>query len=251
MLKWPNLRALSYDSLLILTHKLHCTSKANALKWPVLKNDTSNSIVWTLNKCWIFFRDNCFLKICLSGIQVGYQTVQIQIMPNILTWTCLRLLTKFISEIALAGKYLMLFKFKVSPIRYFSSTWIVVINSLLTSVVCWYICKQFGPRSGPTKRRAWSGSKLLGIQLIFPKDHLGKTTTINELILKKYQQTTKPWQITSKARRVNELKWKVLHVHACFMLKPYICLLSIRHGLGPLLRVCVCVSKWWRLRFAE
>ena len=37
LLKWPNLRAISYASLLILTHKLHCTSKGDALKWPVLK----------------------------------------------------------------------------------------------------------------------------------------------------------------------------------------------------------------------
>ena len=28
-------------------------------------------------------RDNCFLKICLSGIQVDYQTVWIKIMPNV------------------------------------------------------------------------------------------------------------------------------------------------------------------------
>ena len=42
---WPNLRALSYASLLILTHKLHCTSKGDALKWPALKSDSSNSIV--------------------------------------------------------------------------------------------------------------------------------------------------------------------------------------------------------------
>ena len=49
------------------------------------------------------------------------------------------------------------------------------------------------------------------------------------MILKKIQQTTKPWQITSKAKRGDKLKWKVLHVHAGFMLKAYICLLSIRH----------------------
>ena len=117
LLNWPNLRALSCDSLLILTHKLHCTSKGDALKWPALKkkHDSSNSIVWTLNNGWIFFWDHCFLKICLSGIQVGYQTLWIQIMPNILTWTCLRLLTKFISEIARAGKHLMFFKFNVFP----------------------------------------------------------------------------------------------------------------------------------------
>ena len=37
-------------------------------------------------------------------------------------------------------------------------------------------------------------------------------------------------------------------VHACFMLKPYMCLLSIGHGLGPLytfIIACVraCVSQ--------
>ena len=31
------------------------------------------------------FRDNCFLKICLSVILVGYQTVWVQIMPNTFT----------------------------------------------------------------------------------------------------------------------------------------------------------------------
>ena len=48
---------------------------------------------------------------------------------------------------------------------------------------------------------------------------------------------------------MHELKWKVLHVHAWFMLKPYICLLSIRHSLEPLytfkiacVRACVCVK---------
>ena len=37
LLNWSNLRALSYDLLLILTNKLHCTSKGDASKWPVLK----------------------------------------------------------------------------------------------------------------------------------------------------------------------------------------------------------------------
>ena len=36
LLNWPNLRALSYDSLLILIYKLHCASKGDALKWPVV-----------------------------------------------------------------------------------------------------------------------------------------------------------------------------------------------------------------------
>ena len=51
------------------------------------------------------------------------------------------------------------------------------------------------------------------------------------------------------SKRVDELKWKVLHVHAGFMLKPYICLLLIRHGLGPIqtftiacVRACECQS---------
>ena len=45
LLNWTNLRALGYDSLLKLTYKFHCTSKTDALKWPVLKSDSSNSIV--------------------------------------------------------------------------------------------------------------------------------------------------------------------------------------------------------------
>ena len=36
------------------------------------------------------------------------------------------------------------------------------------------LCKQFGPRSGPTKRRAWSGSKLLDIEMVFQKEFLEK-----------------------------------------------------------------------------
>ena len=44
--------------------------------------------------------------------------------------------------------------------------------------------------------------------------------------------------------RVNELKWKVLHVHACFMLKPYICLRSrtprdFDNCVRACVRVCV------------
>ena len=37
LLNWTNLRALGYDSLLIRTYKLHCTSKTDALKWPAFK----------------------------------------------------------------------------------------------------------------------------------------------------------------------------------------------------------------------
>ena len=39
--------------MLILTYKLHCASKTDALKWPVLKSDSCNSIVLTLNAGWL------------------------------------------------------------------------------------------------------------------------------------------------------------------------------------------------------
>ena len=34
--------------------------------------------------------------------------------------------------------------------------------------------KQFGPRSGPTNRRAWSGSKLFDILIVFLKEFFQK-----------------------------------------------------------------------------
>ena len=37
---------------------------------------------------------------------------------------------------------------------------IAIINSLPSAD---YICKQFGPRSDPTKQQAWSGFKLFGM----------------------------------------------------------------------------------------
>ena len=80
------------------------------------------------------------------------------------------------------------------------------------------------------------------------KDHFRKSNnkkqTDFEISISRRQNHDK---LPHMQKRVNELKWKVLHVHVCFMLKPYICLLSIRHGLGPLLtftiacvRSCVC-----------
>ena len=48
-----------------------------------------------------------------------------------------------------------------------------------------YFCKQFGPRSGPTKRRAWSGSKLFDTLIVFLKEFF-------EIVnFEKNQQTTK------------------------------------------------------------
>ena len=73
------------------------------------------------------------------------------------------------------------------------------------------LCKQFGPRSGSTKRQAWSESKLLDTLPIFTKEFFRKTTTnwfCKKNISRRQNQDKLPlWQ------RVNELKWKVyLHV---------------------------------------
>ena len=32
---------------------------------------------WVVDLCKIFFWDNCFLKIFLSGMQIGYQTLNV------------------------------------------------------------------------------------------------------------------------------------------------------------------------------
>ena len=37
------------------------------------------------------------------------------------------------------------------------------------------ICTQFGPRSGPTERRVWSGSKLFDTVVVVIKDFFEKT----------------------------------------------------------------------------
>ena len=58
-------------------------------------------------------------------------------------------------------------------------------------VVCWELCKQFGPRSSLTKSRAWSGSKMFDTLMIF----------INDLksFLKK---DVKKWKITQHAELI-------------------------------------------------
>ena len=47
------------------------------------------------------------------------------------------------------------------------------------------LCKQFGPRSGPTKRRAWSGANLFDSQMVLLKEFFEKND------FEKNQQTTK------------------------------------------------------------
>ena len=46
-------------------------------------------------------------------------------------------------------------------------------------------CKQFGPRSSPTKCRAWSGSKLIDTLMVFLKEFF------ENVDFEKYRQTTK------------------------------------------------------------
>ena len=51
--------------------------------------------------------------------------------------------------------------------------------------------KQFGPRSGPTNRRAWSGSKLFDILMVFLKEFFQKNN-----FEKKSADDKKAWKIT-------------------------------------------------------
>ena len=54
--------------------------------------------------------------------------------------------------------------------------------------------KQFGPRSGPTKRRAWSGSKLFDtLANGFKINCLSRKIFLKKLVLKNNQQTTKKY----------------------------------------------------------
>ena len=54
--------------------------------------------------------------------------------------------------------------------------------------------KQFGPRSGPTNRRAWSGSKLFDILMVFLKEFFQKVN-----FEKKTADDKKAWKITQNA----------------------------------------------------
>ena len=62
------------------------------------------------------------------------------------------------------------------------------------------LCKQFGPRSGPTKCRAWSGSKLFDTLMIFLKEFFKKVN------FEKNQQTAKKHAKSPKC-----CKLKVVH----------------------------------------
>ena len=77
----------------------------------------------------------------------------------------------------------------------------VLFNYLPTSVVCWYyLCKQFEPRSGQTKRWTWSVSKLFGTLMVFQKEFFKK------VYFEKYQQqTTKIHEKLPRGQRVKLL----------------------------------------------
>ena len=53
------------------------------------------------------------------------------------------------------------------------------------------LCKQFGPRSGPTECRSWSGSKPFDTLIVFLKECIKKVD-----FEKRQQTTTKAWKIT-------------------------------------------------------
>ena len=71
--------------------------------------------------------------------------------------------------------------FIVSGLCIFFFIFFKSFNSLATVPSADNFCKQFGPSSVPTKRRAWSGSKLFDILKEF----------FQKVDFEKYQQTTK------------------------------------------------------------
>ena len=62
------------------------------------------------------------------------------------------------------------------------------------------LCKQFGPRSGPTKHGAWSRSKLLDTLIVFLKEYFEKVN-----FEKKSQQMTKDDEKLPSRQRVDPL----------------------------------------------
>ena len=74
------------------------------------------------------------------------------------------------------------------------------------------LCKQFGPRSGPTKCRARSGSKLFDFMLLFLKEFL------ETLILKKNVNDRGACKITQHARVKRQEMLKMHHPRALLVL---------------------------------
>ena len=63
------------------------------------------------------------------------------------------------------------------------------------------LCKQFVPRSGPTERRAWSGSKLFDTLMLFLKEFFEK------VIFEKNLQTTINSQHAKRFILLYNFKW--------------------------------------------
>ena len=63
--------------------------------------------------------------------------------------------------------------------------------SLKFSSFLYYLCKEFGPISGPTECRSWPGSKLFDKLIVFLKEF--------SLFWKSQQMTAKAWKITQHA----------------------------------------------------
>ena len=96
------------------------------------------------------------------------------------------------------------------------------------------LCKQFGPRSGPTLCRAWSGSKLFDT-LIFDPNYLTPWYSwknfSKKLIWKKNQQTTNSMKIPQYAKLWNFIMPPTLerlrrHIALGLSLSPSMCLLQ-------------------------
>ena len=64
------------------------------------------------------------------------------------------------------------------------------------------LCKQFGPRSGPTKRRAWSASKLFESLMVFLKNFIKK------MIFLRNSADTKTWNQNSISNDTSDMLYK-------------------------------------------
>ena len=76
-------------------------------------------------------------------------------------------------------------------------------------------CKQFGPRSGPTKRRALSGSNLFDTQMVFLKEFFKKVD------FEKNQQTTKKHEKFPRGQKFNNEIAPLDWLHMGFKVQRY------------------------------
>ena len=67
-------------------------------------------------------------------------------------------------------------------------------------------CKQFGPRSGPTNGRAWSGFKLFDTLMVFLKEFFEKAD------FERNQQTTKKHEKFSVGKELNDFPYSLPQV---------------------------------------